>query len=83
MKIHLVSIKEITAKKDGKKFTILDGIKSSGETVKLFLNEYQANKFGPFSGLSPKPDVLSDSLRSLPEVEVSYDENGRVENLIV
>lgn len=82
MKVVLTSKQEITAK-SGQKYFIYRGVASTGSTVELFLNEEQNSRFAiPDSSIASRSE-FSELFSSLPQIEVEYNQRGRVENVEV
>jgi len=77
MKLSLISVRSFDAK--GKSYTVASFVSpSKGSTHELFVNAEQA---AALSRVVPAPKTVEDALANLPEVDVDFNERGRIEDI--
>jgi len=79
MKIAVTSLKKITSKKNGKEYFVISGISKKGEAVKQLIESKDADSLSRVA--IPTEAVISKLVASFTQVDVEFNEQGRVEGI--
>jgi molybdopterin-guanine dinucleotide biosynthesis protein len=79
MKIAITSKKEITSKKDGTLYVVVEGFSEKGATVKAFLNPDQQREAPVMN--APTKENIAEAFELLQVVNFEFNDQGRVEGI--
>jgi len=84
MKVALLKGDTVTSKKNGQEYRIYKGFSEEGEVVEMILGSEDVSKglVIPESAF-PSAEQLSDAFGGLPQVEVQFNNRGRVTGIEV
>lgn len=78
MRMSLIGVRTFKAK-NGKEYTVMSGINSkTGKTLETFLDSQYVDVI---ARVTPNIATVQEALKALPEVEVDFDERGRLESV--
>lgn len=78
MKLAITGKREVTSKKTGENYVILSGVASSGKTVEAF---FSVSQLAGVNVSVPTKEVLAGLFKTLPVLDVEFNEQGRVESV--
>jgi len=80
MKIRITRTEEFKGKGDAIYRTVHGLNPATGKTFMQFVNKEQYDLVGT---IAPTPKTVSDALNALPEVDVEFNERGRLESILL